>query len=617
MSRRFLLLLLTTGLALALGYLTFTPLQAVNLVRHGGYWLLLMTVAWFGWHLIRSLRGTGDSWRDLRGWWPVAVFVVAMAGWLHVHEDHGFKVVADEVLLSSTAMQMHFHRETAVVLRGYDYAGNFTPMNVFLDKRPLLFPFLLCTLHDLTGYRVANVFVLNALLSLALVTLTYLFGRRLGGPGAGVAAVLLLVGVPLVGQNATGGGFELLNLVMLLATLWLGQRFIERPADEDRLGAFVLAGVLLAQVRYESVLFVLPVAATVAYAWWREQRLLLPGALLAAPLLLVIWPLHHNVFKLSEAAWQLFDIAGATRPFGLGYFYENIGHALNFFFTFDGSQPSSWPLAVLGILACGLFMLLLYQEHRTLFREDPGRAVVAIFLLGLLLHTAVMLCYFWGKWDDPVIRRLSLPAHVLLVAAVLFVWPRLVRPAWRWVALGTFGVAILFALTAPYAAMHRYTQDNFAARTTNWLGGHIRELAGRRVLAIDNNAGLHWFLYRQASVNPARLSETWEGYLYHYRRGTFDDYLVVQRLGHDLKAGTKFISWEDDLGPGLQLELIEEKAFAPMYLVRLSRVVGVDEEKLAAWAAERKKAQAAPVKTTVPLPIADADQLADWMRHLP
>ncbi|HYC73100.1 MAG TPA: glycosyltransferase family 39 protein [Opitutaceae bacterium] len=616
MPRRLLLLFLTTALALVLGYLTFTPLQAVNLVHHGGYWLLLGTTAWFAWHLIRSLRDTAEEWRVPRRWWPAAVLIVGLAGWLHVHEEHGFKIVADEVLLSSTARQMHFHRETAVILRGYDYAGNFTPMNVFLDKRPLLFPFLLCTLHDLTGYRVGNVFVLNGLLSLALVGLTYLVGRRMGGPWAGTAAALLLCGVPLVAQNATGGGFELLNMVMLVMVLWLGQRFVERPADEDRLGAFILGGVLLAQVRYESVLFVLPVGLTVIYTWWRERRLLLPGPLLAAPLLLVIWPLHHNVFKLSEAAWQLFDIAGATDPFGIGYFYDNIGHAMNFFFTADGSQPSSWPLAVLGVLSCGLFMLLLYKEHRTLVR-DPAGSVVVIFVLGLLVHTAVMLCYFWGKWDDPVIRRLSLPAHVLLVVAVLFVWPRLLGVAWRWPALAALGAVIFFSLTVPASAMHRFTRDNFAARTTNWLGGYIRQLQDKRVLAIDNNAGLQWFLYAQSSVNPARLSESWEGYAYHFRIRTFDDYFVVQRVGHDLRTGEKFVSWEDDIGPAFELELIEEKAFAPMYLVRLSRVKAVDEEKLKAWAAERKKAHAATVKTTVPLPVADADQLADWMRKLP
>lgn len=620
MPRRLALFLLVTLLSLLLGYLTFTPGQAVKLVHHAGYWLMLATVGWFTWHLIRSLRDTGATWRDVRDWWPYAAFIVMLAGWLHVHEEWGFKIVADEVLLSSTAMQMHFERETAVVLRGFEYAGNFTPMNVFLDKRPLLFPFLVCTLHDLTGYRVANAFILNGILSVALVGLTWLVGRRLGGPWAGVAAALLLCGVPLVAQNATGGGFELLNLVMLLLALWLGCRHAEQPADNDRFSAFILSGVLLAQVRYESVIFVLPVGATVLLGWWRRRQWQLPWALIAAPLLLVIWPLHHNVFKISETNWQMFDVAGATEPFGLRYFYENVGHALNFFFTFDGSQPSSWPLAVLGMICTGLFVLHLYKEHRVVFREAGTVSTVAIFLLGLVLHTAVMLCYFWGKWDDPIIRRLSLPAHVLLVLAILYVWPRLPRLPHRWSLLASAGLLVIFSLSAPASAAHRFTQENFAARTTNWLGDHIGRREGRRLLAIDNHAGLQWFVYRQSSITPHRLAENWKGFAYHFRNRSFDEFLVVQRAAPDPQTGRRFVSIDDDFGEAVTLELIEEKALAPLYLVRLSRIVAVDEEKLEEWAQRRLEAakkgggQAANVNT---MDSGSLEQIQDWVRKLP
>ena len=37
-----------------------------------------------------------------------------------------------------------------------------------------------------------------------------------------------MTGLPLLAQNATGGGFELLNLVMILATLLLGMRYLAR-----------------------------------------------------------------------------------------------------------------------------------------------------------------------------------------------------------------------------------------------------------------------------------------------------------------------------------------------------------------------------------------------------
>lgn len=616
MRKRLFLFGLTALLALLLGYVAFTPLQAVNLVHHVGYWLLLLTVAWFCWLCGVSLRDSWSKWREVRKWALPVVFILAVGGWMQTQEERGFKILADEVLLSSTAMQMHYHRETSVVLRGYEYAGNFTALTVFLDKRPLLFPFLLCTIHDLTGYRVDNVFVLNALLGVALVALLFLLGRRFGGDWAGYAAVLLFCSVPLVQQNATGGGFELLNIVMLLITLLLGLRYINVPTDAS-LGAFILSGVLLAQVRYESVAFVLPVGATVFYGWWRQRRIEIPWALIAAPLLLVIWPLHHNVFKLSQASWQMFDIAGATTPFGFQYFYDNVAHALNFFFTFDGSQPSAWPMAVLGMLSVGLFVMLLYKQHRAIWRDQPELMVATLFFFGLVIHTTLMLCYFWGRWDDPVIRRLSLPAHVLFVLATLLVWPNLVKRASNWKILTAIGALSFVVITIPASAMHRFSQENFAARTNQWLAEYIRSRPDKRLLAIDNNAGLQWFLYKQSSINPARMAESWEGYVKHFKWRTFDEYLIVQLSGIDLTNGNRLISWEDNFGDALELELIEEKAMSPLYLVRLSRVKAVNEEKLKAWAEERLRINRDPKKTPVPMPTGDADLLGMWVKNLP
>jgi hypothetical protein len=615
MPRRIILLVLVVLLSLTVGFVTFTPVQAVGIVRHGGYWLVLLAFVLFGWYFVRSLWAEWGQLRSWRGWWRAGLLILGMTVFLHVHERHEFKVVADEVVLGLTAMDMHFEREAAVMLRGYDYAGNFTLLNVYVDKRPLFFPFLLSLVHDLAGYRVANIFVLNGLLSLALTALFYLLGRRLGGPPAGTAAVLLLCGIPLVAQNATGGGFELLNMVMIVLTCWLGLRYAEQPTA-DRLCAFALAGVLLAQVRYESAVFILPVGASILYIWGRERRGDLPWPLIFAPLLLLLLPLQHNVFNLSQASWQLNDVAGATRPFGLQYFYDNVGHAMNFFLSFDGTQPSSWLVAVLGTFGVGFFVLTLYKQHREIFSLEPATAVFCIFLLGLIIHTGLMLCYFWGHWDDPIIRRLSLPAHVLLIFALIFVLPRLTNHRLRWPVLTGGALAFLIGVTVPASAMHRFTQENFAARTTNWLGGHIRALGEKSVLAIDNNAGLQWFLYRKSSINPVALSLRPEAFLYHYRRHSFDDIIVVQRVGLELRPNQRFISAVDDLGPGIQLELIEERAFAPSYLVRISRVSGVDEAKLLAWAKERKKLTEAKMITAI-APTVDAEQLIEWLRQLP
>jgi hypothetical protein len=183
------------------------------------------------------------------------------------------------------------------------------------------------------------------------------------------------------------------------------------------------------------------------------------------------------------------------------------------------------------------------------------------------------------------------------------------------VVIGTV-LAYLVAVTVPVSAMHRFTQENFAARTTNWMGGHVRALGSKSVLAIDNNTGLQWFLYHKSSINPTLLSQRPAAFLYHYRRHSFDEIIVVQRVGLDLAANQRLVSAEDDLGPGIQLELIEEKAFAPAYLVRISRVAGVDEAKFLAWAKERKKLTEAKQITTVPITV-NAEQLVEWLRQLP
>ena len=261
---------------------------------------------------------------------------------------------------------------------------------------------------------------------------------------------------------------------------------------------------------------------------------------------------------------------------------------------------------------------MLYKEHREIFTASPVRAVLSIFLIGLMIHTVFMLCYFWGRWDDPLIRRLSLPSHLLLILALVYVFPRLVSYRKGWQVLAGATLLFIWGVTVPVSARHCYTQENFAARTNNWVSDYINQhLDGKRVLAIDGNAGLQWIIHRQSTVMPATVADQWEKYLFHYKNRSFDDYLVVQRWGVDIKNESRYLSVEDDLGDALKLELIDEKAFSPIYVLRLSRVVGVDEAKLKAWKAKREKI--APLSSGAKAAIreSDANNLSIWLKKLP
>ena len=610
---------LIVALAVVLGFVSFRqmPLDAIALVQWLGYWQMLLATGVFAFCLWRSLRA--DFRAGLAGWragvTPV-VMVLAVTAFLHVQERHEFKIAMDEIVLEDTAMRMHFTRQADAMLRGYELAGNFSALQAFVDKRPLFFPFLLSLTHDLTGYRVGNVFVLNALLSLAFIGLVFLVGRRLGGAPAGYAGVLLVATIPLVHQNVTGGGFELLNLVMILATLWLGMRWAERP-DTARLGAFVLASILLAQTRYESALFIVPTGLVILYVWWRQRAVDLAWPILVAPLFLVILPLHFNVFRVVQATWQLNDVPGAAVPFSPAYFYENVGHALNFFLSTDGYQPNSLLVSLLGAAGVGFFVLVLYRDHRDIFRARPAEAVFCLFTLGLIAHGVVMLCYFWGHFDDPIIRRLSLPAHLLFVLSFLFIYPRLVAHRARWAGLMVATVAYIFACTIPVTAIHRYTQENFAARTNAWLSEFIDQLGDQPALAIDNGAALQWLIHRKASIAVDAIVQRPEAYLFHFKNHSFNPFLAVQRVGVDFNTGTRFPTMDDDLGDGFQLETVAEISFSPVYHVRISRVVSVDEAKVKAWAQRRGKAVQLTPEIKAIIGKSDAAAIDRWFKMLP
>ena len=621
MVRQAILFVLIAALAVVLGFITFTPSEAIDVVTSTGYGVMLITYAWFAYHLFVSLKPDLSGWRGrLRRHWPTAIFLLLASLYLHVQERHEYKIVADELVIGNTAMQMHYERSASLALRAYDYASNYTVFTSTLDKRPLAFPFLLATVHDLTGYRVENVFWLNGAVSLVLVTLIWLTANRLAGAKAGCAAVLLLCGIPLVAQNATGAGFELYNMMMIVLTLWLGMRYAEKP-DGTRLSAFVLAGILLAQVRYESALFVLPVGATVLWVWWRERRTNFNAVVYAAPLLMLLVPLQHNVFKVKTALWQLDDVAGATSPFGPQYFYDNVGHALSFLFSFDGRQPNSWLLGAVGIICAGFALLMLYREHRKLTQEKPGHVVTAIFAGGLFLHTMIILCYFWGKWDDPVIRRLSLPAHVLLIVAVAFVWAQIFKQRRAWDVLIFLAGAHIAFFAAPASARHVFTQENFAAAVCNWVSDYIEENVPGSAFSVDDLAGHVWFLHRKSNINPERLSINWEGYATHFEGRSFSDYLVVQRIMLDQTTGERSVSLKDDFGGGLELEPLAERTFAPFYVVRISRVKAVNREKLKAWATvrneSREQARAAGKREMWVTEPVSGERLVNWIKALP
>lgn len=567
---RLLLFGLCAIIATYVGFLALDVEQATFAVRRFGYYMMLVTsvlwavALWRSWHA----RTPGNPIRARELY--VAGACIGLLSLVAIcSEPFRCKVLFDEFVLQSTAYNMHFFRDSATMVRGYDLLGVFLPTDSYLDKRPNFFPFLVSLIHDLTGYRPLNAYLLNAFLLPVTLGLIYYLGRRLNGKIGGILAVLLLGSLPLLGQNATGSGMELLNVTMMLAVAGLGAAYLRQP-DETRLSSLVLGAVLLAQTRYESAIYVAPVALMIALGWWRQRRIVLSWMAVIAPLLLIISGLQNKVLSNSKWMWELKE--NQDTRFSVDYLAGNVKSAMDFFFNTGPRLANSLPLTLLGILAA-CYLLTRLPRVRALVRgENPD--VVSLCLLGggALINTFLILFYYWSSLTDPLASRLSLPFYLILAFLVVVAAATLDRrlPVSLILAAGMSVFAL--GVTTSRAAFHIYS--HMGIDEIEWEKRFVAARPAGERLVISNTSSIPWLLVKIPSILIGRGNQVGDRLKYQLDQHTFREILVFQSWRPSTIEGDHELVPEDKLPPGYELELLAEKRFGTK-IIHASRLVAV------------------------------------------
>jgi hypothetical protein len=616
-DRLFVLLGLWGLLAFVIARWVLSGDSAFMLVAKFGYWVILVNFVLFGAAIWRLSKETWARWAPGKPeiWGLILVLTTGIL-W-QVHEQRGFKILADEVLLLGTSMDMHFEREATYPVRATDVQGPFQVLQSVLDKRPLFFPFVVSIVHDVTGYRATNPFYVNLGLSFVFLGLVYLLGSKIGGnQWGGVLGVLLFAGLPLMAQQAAGGGFELLNLVMLAVVLWLACRYAEKP-DDLSAEALGLGAVLLAQTRYESAVFILPVAALLIWGWMKVGRMILPWSIWLTPVFLVPYVLQNRQFDSNASLWELAGQGGgATEPFALHYLPDNLGHALAFFFDTSGYQANSILFAIMGLVALPLFGIWITRIFRDRINHTPMDVVVATMGLGLLAVNGLFMIYFWGQFDHPVIRRLSLPLHFLMLLAIWVVIARWIR--WRHIWTVTSGAALLalFIQGLPMMAKRAYEKDYTPGVEMAWRAEFLHRFPARDYLFIDQDS--FFWITQQIPATPIKQAQKRkEGLIYHLRNHSFSAMYVFQRFRVDDQTGSLLLDPNDDLGAGFELEPFWEKRIATLLIGRISRITEIHDNGEIALATEYAEPSTGPNRTEEQLQKAKQLYLENWIKQLP
>lgn len=562
------------GSALAagfLGFIAFSVDQSRSVVRFGGYYVLLATFALWLVALWRAYRTRNAAAPLGRGELAAAGCGILLFTVMAVtHETFRSKILYDEYVLQSTAYNLHYFRDNSAIVRGYEIGGVFISIDSYVDKRPGFFPFLVALVHDVSGYRTGNAFALNAALFALTLALVYWIGRQLNGWRGGLLAVALLGSLPLLAQNATGAGMELLNLCMLVLAIVLGSAWLRQP-DETRLSAFVLGTVLLAQSRYESAIYVVPAAAAIVWGWWRARRVVLSWLTLLAPLLLVPVALQQKVVAHSPIMWELRE--NQTSRFSLDYLAGNLRDAQAFFLSDNLALANSRPLAVLGALALLVLAGRIAARRRSLAALAPLPASLLLFGGGILAITTLMMFYYWAAFNDPMASRFALPLYLLFGFALVVVaaWVDRKVPA---SLVGLVAVAAYtVAVSSPKQSYHFYSHlgnDELA-----WEQRMVGARPPGTRLILSNKSTLPWMIHATPAILIERARAVADRLEEHLHLPDFNEILVTQSLRPTSAEGDYQLVPEEALPSWFHLELLAERRFGTK-LARISRVTAID-----------------------------------------
>lgn len=583
LDRRLWLLGLVAALSVCLGLVTFSRPTSTLLFKSTAFWWITGGVLiWgaLGWRVLRESWARSELGTDRSAWLLGGLTMLAAVCLCWVHQPVGLKIVADEPLQMLTAKSLFQERQAVVLARGYDLGAGFEPINSFVDKRPVLYAWVCALSHTLTGYRLENPFYVNRVLSVLLAGWLFVVGRRLVGNWGGALLAGLFMLAPMFAQNANSGGFEILNVLLIVALWHAAMLVLEAPTSPLRLSWLAWTAGLLIHCRYESVVFLIPAGVVVAVAWLRAGRLTVPWLLIASSLMATPRLWLQRLFQEGDT-WQLSSKPEAQgQAFGFRFFYDNVGHALGYYFSFEKASANSVLLALAGAGCVGFWVMAIYRDGRRRVRPSAALLGTQILWGGLCLHLLLMMLYFWGQFDDLTTQRLALPTHLWLAVPVvgLTVYVsrmRAVLPALTGIVCGA-----LLWLTVPQLRLNRFNQVNYASRSQNVMLDYVAAHPSERRLVIDGFSAFAWLLTDTPVTIPRAVLGQPEKIRFHWKHHTFDEVLLVQRMRYDVASTSWWAFPEDTLGPDFTLEQVWANRMTPVYGIRLMRVTNIASDHL-------------------------------------
>jgi len=528
------------------------------------YYMMLVLVAAWALSLWRLWPGKERALAFIKTHRHGILFSIIFASFIFISVPCTFRILADETNTLSVAKSLVFNKRAENVTEGRWYYNMFWPSNSIIDKRPLLFPFLVSLLDTFLGYRPENAFLLNYLaLALCLFQL-YLFIRSSLSELLAFTSIILVMSQPFMSLTATTSSLEILNLAFILSSFLSLKAFIDHP-DRKYFSMLCLNLLMLSNVRYESFIFLAVIMGCLAVLGYLRFEFFKSGA--CALMLFLCLPLIWQRVIFSR-------IPDFDMPNGLwvnAFSFKNAGNNLLQFLKYalniDGHLGFAGIVNVLGMTALcyGAFRLLLniWSVPRN------NRTLLACCSASLLAFFITILCYNQARMiDHPLNGRLYMPVLVTLSLFPVFVLNDLFKNNAAAFRLMMVGAMSLFIFYNPVAEEGRVENQLVALRDFHCIQRFLKANAEGNPLLIYCRPG-EFVIYNYGAISFSAANQQKDAILNQYQNRLFSKIYVVQRILYE----NKMKSSQDRLYPSYHLQTISEAQTSSSYLLRISEVV--------------------------------------------
>jgi hypothetical protein len=521
------------------------------------YFLMVAVLCWAGTylHAARDLRrDTIVTW--MKENWPgmAIAFAVTIIAALAVHP--ALRILSDEANLVGTSKNFFTSQAPTFTVSGKNYYDSYWDVDVAIDQRPTLFPFLVSLIHVVCGYSYKNAFTLNLLVLPAFVLVSYRLAKSLAGETFAIVAALFVVAHPITLISVRSGGFDFLTIFFALLII-KGIADYSRDRSPAHLAILWMNLCLFAEIRYECALFIPLVVGLLLVlrmvAWNTLRPYAFVYALTPAYLLPRIWQaaLRGSVPKQDPG----------TTTFSIGNFFTNAHEYFKPILSPFHSYPAhSRVIIALGLVGCVLALRSSYRGWRA-----GHTSKLPVFVIAwMLLQAIIVFTYVWGRAQSPSAARLVMAIDTFFSFAAAWALTCALK-RWRPFVAVLVTVAV-FAFQTPIAAQARMLNKLTQTRENATTWRFFESLHEKRILIVTDRPN-HFTIMDYGAMDFATAKNDPVLFEALARRLFFDIY-VVQQISlstHEPLPGY-------DIWPTRKLEPMLEFQNDANVLIRISRV---------------------------------------------